>query len=350
MTDDFEDELRATMRDHDHEAPTGALTPGADQRNEPRMATGGRYTWLPIAAAAAAVATLVGITLALGGGSNRGAPTAASLAAPTCPGTFVASRSQPWVPARPSGVDGTARLVPDRTPTRVLVCAYLHGDNGALTGKRELAELAPATDTLAWEPKGPPRTNTCTLNLAMTDGDNFLIALKYGAATVWVSAPGNHCVGSSNGVFDSPANLRSWANSSYLIGRWANDAQIIGPTGGPCAQDTAGRLGQDTAMVPGAPRSLAICTESGAPLAEAPRTVTGFRALVTALNALPLGRSTALNGCDPVTYVLQFGYATGPPLTVRVTPACDPGVDNGSRHAIVPPEIRQRIIALLSHK
>jgi hypothetical protein len=72
---------------------------------------------------------------------------------------------------------------------------------------------------LAWVPPTPARARrACPDYASITDGDYYLIGLSYPGATVWVAAPGNHCEGSSNGVFFSTANLSVLALSWYKAG------------------------------------------------------------------------------------------------------------------------------------
>ena len=234
MSDKFEDELRATMRDHDREAPSAATLPDFAADDGPRLPTGGRYTWLPIAAAAAAVAALVGLTFALGPGQNRGAPSASSLsstaassttASPlTCPTKYVhAMRGKLWVPAPPRGVDATAHLAPDETPAHVVVCAYVTPTSLALTGAKQLTgDLAATTATLTRLPRHDPSpARVCATYMTPADSENYLIGLTFSRGTLWVSVPGQHCQGASNGVFDTDQNLRDYAAASYRSGRWS---------------------------------------------------------------------------------------------------------------------------------
>ena len=50
----------------------------------------------------------------------------------TCPKTVpVDKRTNPWVPAKPQGLDGSARLAPLREPARAIVCAYIRSPTTA---------------------------------------------------------------------------------------------------------------------------------------------------------------------------------------------------------------------------
>ncbi|HEV7205799.1 MAG TPA: hypothetical protein VGN18_14410 [Jatrophihabitans sp.] len=341
MSDHFEDELRATMRDHDHEAPAAGL-PDFRAADAPRVPTGGRYTWLPIAAAAAAVLTLVGITFALGPGENRGAPKAGAAASVTssagraagalsCPDRYVTGRNDIWVPAQPVGLDGAARLAPDRTPAELVVCAYLNPSGASLSGSRAVTgDLARVTPTLTWQPRLGSAPTACASYLATTDSDNYLLGLTYRGATEWISVPGNHCAGASNGRFRTVRNLRALAESTYRSGVWpAKDAMPA-----PCTGFAAGRLGQETVMVPDHPTAVTICTyRDGRRPVRTDRV--DINDLVAALDALRTSPSTHTCQGSPTdaTYELEFTYRDGPPVWVRVSPGCTPSVDNGNLQA-----------------
>lgn len=163
------------------------------------------------------------------------------------------------------------------------------------------------------------------------DADNYLIGLNYAAGTVWVAAPGQHCEGAFNGYFRTSVNLRSFADASYRAGHWT-DAVTTGPLQGPCDR-RYGRLGQDTAMVPGTPASVTNCA---AGTSSAGRSSTDVARLVRALNALPT--LTAPETCRTPTnsrdFLLRFDYAVGPPVWVRVSPGCRPAIDNGALQAL----------------
>jgi hypothetical protein len=320
----FEDELRETMRAHDHDAPT------VDSLAE-RPWIRRRRAWLPLAAAAVVVAVAAGVVAATQSSSHthKGDHTLqqpVGLTTADCP-----RHTSEGVPAQADGLDGADRLVPDRTPTGVVICAYLHDDRGVLTGARALiGGLSAAGETLSWEPRGTSDAWPCADYLAMTDGDNYLIGLTYSDATVWVAAPGNHCAGATNGSFQTPANLRAFAETAYRSGVW--DPHAGQPKRRePCARTSVGRLGQDAVMVPGSPTELRICAngvDTGAGYDPGP--------LRAALNRLPTKASThgydcAEGGGEPTSnYTVRFSYADGPDVWVDVLVGCTPAVDNGS--------------------
>lgn len=180
-----------------------------------------------------------------------------------------------------------------------------------------------------------------------TDGDYYLIGLSYPGATVWVAATGNHCGGSSNGVFSSRASLSSQALSWYKAQRWAatpvsNDA---------CKRSGFGRLGQQSSMVPGHPISVSVCEVGAAGGKATQRTETsGVERFTSALGALrtsPDG-GACTPGRQPFTeYILLFGYAEGPPVNVDVVPSCRPAIHNGNLQANDPTTVVPLIQELL---
>jgi hypothetical protein len=241
------------------------------------------------------------------------------VAALSCPRT---TRGENWVPAAPQGIDGTARLVPNRTPDGATVCAYDGRTKNALSGRRVVdSGLADLQTALTWMPKALPGQDEECVGVAGPEPGSYLIGLRYGPATVWVSAS-DDCTGASNGRFTTLSNLSAFAESAFTAGRWS------GLDRPPCAPD--GRLGQGQAMVPGDPVSLTICSSSGGTVAVH----AGFQPLVRALNQQPTRISNdSCKGPAREFYELAFGYAVGPPVMVMVTPGCLPGIDNTSLQA-----------------
>lgn len=133
-----------------------------------------------------------------------------------------------WVPERPDGFDAGSHLVPVVIPNSAVVCAYLADKRpeiagqqpaSALTGTREITGGLDAFADLGELPAaGDPWA--CTSILLPTDGDYYLVGLNYDHASVWVSAPGNHCRGSSNGDFSTRTNLREPADAAFRTGTW----------------------------------------------------------------------------------------------------------------------------------
>ena len=344
----LEDRIRDAMTAHENEAPTAA-------EFRVRSATPVRRTRLLPAVAAASVVLAVAIAVVAirwTGGDRHSPPASAVL---TCPQKYVSSSNTAgvpglWVPVKPRGVDGDSRLVPQQTPSHVVVCAYLHSDaplpspphltthQPTLTGGKEVSgDLSSITSALTWLPhRLPGQSPFCRPNLPSTDLDAYLVGLSYPGGTIWVSAPGDHCGGASNGTFATTANLRAPVAAAYAAGRWT-----VGPSStqsgdrDPCHVGTAGRLGQETAMVPGTPVSATICklSSSNQSSATSSTVVRDFGPLAVALNSLPTQPSTSGctgSGSQAVIYEALFRYSDGPPVFVRVLPNCHPSVDNGS--------------------
>ena len=270
----------------------------------------------------------------------------------TCPKTVpVDKRTNPWVPAKPQGLDGSARLAPLREPARAIVCAYIRSPTTAAESGSVLltGDLSGVMNDLAWMP--PARAlpaRPCTADLLLTDGDYYLIGLSYSGSTEWVAAPSNHCAGSSNGVFASTANLSGRASAWYKAHHWtatpgSNDA---------CNPSGFGRLGQQDRMVPDHPVSVSVCEVSAADGGKATQRTgtTGVGSLASAFGAL---RASAWHyQCKPdgqplTDYSLLFGYAEGPPVIVSVVTNCAPAINNGSLQANDPTTVLPLIQKLL---
>ena len=270
----------------------------------------------------------------------------------TCPKTVpVDKRTNPWVPAKPQGLDGSARLAPLREPARAIVCAYIRSPTTAAESGSVLltGDLSGVMNDLAWRP--PARAlpaRPCTADLLLTDGDYYLIGLSYSGSTEWVAAPSNHCAGSSNGVFASTANLSGRASAWYKAHHWtatpgSNDA---------CKPPGFGRLGQQGRMVPDHPVSVSVCEVSAADGGKATQRTetTGVGSLASAFGAL---RASAWHyQCKPdgqplTDYSLLFGYAEGPPVIVSVVTNCAPAINNGSLQANDPTTVLPLIQKLL---
>jgi hypothetical protein len=249
-------------------------------------------------------------------------------------------------PRRPDALDVSDRLAPTATPAQAVVCAYLHGDAGALTGSRVLdGGLAALPDTLAWLPSGDAATRPCAAYLGAADGDSYLVGLSYPHGTTWVTAPGNHCLGSSNGRFLTSTHVATDAAAAYRAGRWTPPA----PTLADGCPTTPGRLGQEKTLVPDAPISVLVCqnfphhsVSAGFENRSRAGTSADLAALMTALNALPTEPDGQLSNCGvtdsvvPVaTYRIVFSYGVGPSVAVSIAPDCLPAVSNGSLQATV---------------
>ncbi|MDQ6851249.1 MAG: hypothetical protein M3070_15165 [Actinomycetota bacterium] len=111
---EIEDEVRAAMIGHEHEAPSAAQFRF--------RAPARRRGWVPAVAAACLVLALaIGVFVWRTHGTT---PDSRSL---SCPQQYQGAElvGTLWVPSKASGVDGKHRLVPDATPQRIVVCGYL---------------------------------------------------------------------------------------------------------------------------------------------------------------------------------------------------------------------------------
>ncbi|WP_375497306.1 hypothetical protein [uncultured Jatrophihabitans sp.] len=185
------------------------------------------------ALAIAAVALIAIFTIGVkNDGSNPDVAGGTSVAADkalACPRAYAQTRGDAngWVPLRPRGLNGDDALVPDQTPTHAVVCAYLAGaepsvtKSVALTGRSVLAgSLTGLVRTLSVAPRISGAKPACAALLTQADTRNYLFGLSYGKATLWVSAPGYHCAGSTNGSFTTRENLANHAAASYAAQKW----------------------------------------------------------------------------------------------------------------------------------
>jgi len=188
--------------------------------------------------------SLVGCASAAGSAGSSGSAastssagaitTAITIAPPTCPPKYDATNSI-WVPTQAQGVDGLSRLAPSSTPTAALVCAYLHTTaDGGLTGSKQLTgDLAPLAGALSAAPAAATAAPVaCPQYFRAVDADDYLIALRYPAGLLWISAPRFHCAGSGNGVFTSSANFGDRADAWYQAG-------VASATASPSAAPTS---------------------------------------------------------------------------------------------------------------
>jgi len=302
----FEDEMRQAMASHDDEAPRAEdLLRSLEQAAPPRRWLAGWYAPLAVAAAVVVVVagSLGGVRLlgsqAAPAASHEPTPaasqqTAGRVAPLACPARYAGQAL--WVPAKPTGVDGRARLVPTTTPSSALICAYA-GSNIAkqqagwdLSGRRPLTgNLAGLAAQLSWKGRRLPGDHIACAGVGSAE-TRYLIGLRYsGGATMWVAGGdgADNCIPASNGEFTSISTIGPEATQAFRSGRWP--ARPPAACGGRLRD--IGRLGEDKALVPAGVVSLTIC----APKAH---TVTsGYQALIRALNRLPTQPSTGR--CSP---------------------------------------------------
>jgi hypothetical protein len=250
----FEDEIRRAMAGHDDEAPRTEDLLRSLEQAPPRRRLAGWYG--PLAAAAAVVAVVAGSFWGIRVLGHQATPAAAAL---TCPARY--AKHAPWVPAKPAGVDGRSRLVPQQTPSSAVICGYAGSDEAkqqadwALSGRRALTgNLAGLAAQLSWQARLLPGHGYWCAG-AGGPQTNYLIGLTYpGGGTIWVTAtdePGE-CIADSNGEFTSISTIGPQVSKAFGSGRW--------PARQPVSCNSAsGRLGQDTAMVPAGATSVTIC-------------------------------------------------------------------------------------------
>jgi hypothetical protein len=323
------------MAGHDDEAPrAGDLLRSLERATPPRWRLADWY--VPLAFAAAVVAVVAGSLWGVRLLGSQAVPVASPqpasrVAALGCPERY--ARQAPWVPAKPAGVDGRSRLVPQQIPRSALICAYAGSNEAkqqagwALSGRRSVTgNLAGLAAQLSWQARRlPGQRLACTLvGGPQTD---YLIGLTYpGGGMMWVAATDepNECVAASNGEFTSTGTIGPAVSKAFASGRWpARQAVSCNKS----FQDI-GRLGEDKAMVPAGPTSLTICAP------KAHTTITsGYQALVRALNRLPTQPSTGRCSPSPASsiptwYDLYFSYPYGPPVLVEIAVGCYPEVSN----------------------
>ena len=266
-------------------------------------------------------------------------PTRVIGAPPVCPKAFAGPTL--WVPAPPSGVDGTSRLVPAQPPASAILCQYRLGvgAKGVLSGQRQLTGLADLAADLHWLPRKLPGQQHGCSAVGSTFVDNYLLGLHYpGGGTLWVSTQHepNECVDTSNGRFKTQTYLGQQAANAYASGVWHNDGSGGGLGPDPCVGSSRGRAGQEKTLVPGTPVSVQVCQEPGPGTVAHPTWLItgGFGALVDSLDSAPTKESNWMASCPDAgpsqLYELIFHYSVGPDVKVRVQGGCTPGVDNDS--------------------
>ena len=225
----------------------------------------------------------------------------------------------------------TDRLVPLVAPVAAVVCSYLESVRSHTVTHvvdEGLANIPGLLGTV------PPQTNQpmCPSNLLSTDGDVYLIGLTYSTGTMWISAPDNHCSGSSNGQFTTTAHVATAAIQASRYGTWAT--ATLGPRS--ACNPGSGRLGQQNAMVPGTPVSLAVCT--GTPGHATTATSVQLATMVATLDRMRAAQDSFAFTCGSLgrpaeAYILIFSYSAGPAVGVEVYQGCTPGIHNGNLQA-----------------
>jgi hypothetical protein len=239
------------------------------------------------------------------------------------------------VPQKPQGVDGAARLLPDRDPASLVVCGYPVVDimkpisPPFRLAKRTVAsdaQRAELVEALTWSPRDTGAQQVCT---AMARNETaYLVGASYGDAIVWVSAlaDANACSTSTNGDFRSgpgPAVLLD-----VMFGtRSRPSADVVA-----CNRASWGRLGDDRSLAPEGSPTVTVCRDAADGTVKVTRLDTAQSAEVTAaLRALPTKpTSQTCQGSDQAKegrrFALLLTYAVGPPVRVNVDPDCAPAV------------------------
>ncbi|WP_020143095.1 hypothetical protein [Terracoccus sp. 273MFTsu3.1] len=238
------------------------------------------------------------------------------------------------VPQKPQGVDGAARLLPDRDPTSLVVCAYPVVDiMKPIQPPFRLAKRTVASDgqrvelveALTWSPRDSGARRVCTLMAGNETA--YVVGASYGDAVVWVSAlaDANACSTSTNGDF------RSGPGPAVVLERMFGTRTPPSADVVACNRTSWGRLGDDRSLAPEGDPTATVCRDAADGTVKAtPLDATQSAEVVAALRALPTrptgqtcqGRDNPGNG----RFTLLLTYAVGPPVRLTVDPDCAPAV------------------------
>ena len=267
-----------------------------------------------------------------------------------CPVTITdgAGMTVPQPPSGVDGVDGAARLLPDRPPTSVVVCAYPVLDLKLGTGDTSPPPLGPPfriarrtvatpaqraqiTDLLVWAPRGGGPPGPCTLTAR--NESVYLVGALYGApgstAATWVAAKddANACAPATNGEFVARKGVGN-VIESIVGGAGADPLPSDGPA---CSAVSLGRLGDDRSLAPaGAPRVTVCRTGRDSPVPTAldadqsAQVVAALRGLSTAPSTHVCSPADGAQNSRQRAFSLVLRYPSGPPAEVHVEPGCRP--------------------------
>ncbi|MFB4280922.1 hypothetical protein ACBJ59_36925 [Nonomuraea sp. MTCD27] len=250
----------------------------------------------------------------------------------------------------PSGLDGAADSLVPGSPVSALICAYPGNTrSGGLAGSRTLTGQARAmAHDLGYLPVGTDGAEiACTLMAG--PATNYLVRFAYpDGRGLWLGSAEevNSCVTTTNGTALSHVYVGDSLTAAYRTGTWRLDQPER-----PCP-GSLGRRGQDARMVPEGPVKVVVC-RIGRHDEPARRTEYGAKQaheLAAALNSVAAGPSR--NACHPLRGVgggrfeVLFGYADGPPASVRVTTACRPSANNGLLEGHLDDTVRDRVAQL----
>lgn len=259
-----------------------------------------------------------------------------------CPAS-ISDREGMTVPQRPQGVDGSARLLPDRAPTSMVVCGYpvldiRHQPSLAPPFKLARRTVVPdarraeVTELLTWAPRGDGSGKACT---SMGGNETaYLVGVTYADAIVWVAAKSdvNGCSNAANGDFVSRAAVGVSLDAMF------GEGDPVRPATGACAVSTLGRLGDDQSLAPTGDPRVTVCRVDASGSRRSVALDAGqSRQVVEALRSLPVrpgGQYCEGAASGPDTgFRLVLTYAAGPPSVVNVTPGCTPPVLGGGVEA-----------------
>jgi hypothetical protein len=238
------------------------------------------------------------------------------------------------VPEKPQGVDGAARLLPERDPSSLVVCAYPTMRLVATTPleapfprseRRVLGapQRRAVVDLLTWAARWNGSERPCTAMAG--DETAYLVGASYGDAIVWVAAKAdaNACSRGTNGDFitGDPVGVPLAAT---LNGQGA-------PAGKPCDAGGLGRLDDDRTLAPQGSPLVTVCRLDAQGTWQATALDAGRSAQVVALlRSLPTRPTDHVcegaGGSTDARFTLVLRYAAGPALRISVDPACSPGV------------------------
>jgi hypothetical protein len=339
--DEFEQRIRQVMLLHDRDVAGTVSLPRPIARRSP---------WLAPAIAATTIAVLTSVTvIALHNRHGSRLPVAAITHAPTTPSAVAlqacpASIPSPlqskrgYVPAAATVPAVDKRLIPLQPPGAALLCGYPTPVTTAperieLEAGRQLTTgLDALAGQLGWLPATDPAAITdCAEDPMLHPPSSYLLQLGYPDGTIWLSLPASRCGTSiSNGSFEAvpSAAALSSAATAFQSGGWP----ATGPEPDVCnGPESAGRLGQESAMAPSGLTGLVICR------ADRSYPVTASASYAPIVHELNLVRSRpstqSCTGSGTGAYLVQLRYPDGPPVQINVTPGCQPSVDNGSLQA-----------------
>ncbi|KRB47970.1 hypothetical protein [Terrabacter sp. Root181] len=240
------------------------------------------------------------------------------------------------VPQKPQGIDGAARLLPDRDPASVVVCGYPVVDIMATTplsppfrlAKRSVAsesQRAALVEAMTWAPRVTGGPGVCTLMAGNETA--YLVGAAYGDAIVWVSAlaDANACSTSTNGDF--PSGPGPAVVLDQMFGTRTPPPEAVAA----CSRSSWGRLGDDQTLAPTGDPTVTVCRDLVDGTVRATQLDAAPSAQVTAaLRALPTKPTDqTCQGSDKTSdarFALVLAYAVGPAVRINVDPACTPSV------------------------